>query len=522
MPGRNRYKFAIIIAIIFPIVARLNFHGAGVEYNYFRLIMPTLVGAAAGFMVGLMKDRWLGLQNNLQSIIVEKTAALKQEINMKQVAEAELRKSHDTLEQGVAERTAELFKTTEELKHEIEERRKIEFELRESKNRLKKILNSIKAGIIIIDPDKHQIIDANLTALEIIGASRKEVVGRKCQQFICPQKTGQCPITDLGYDVDNSECTLINVNATHVPILKTVVKIKQNGQTFLLESFIDISPLKKAQIELQAAKEVAEAANHAKSEFLANMSHEFRTPLNHIIGFTELVVDKNFGDLNPTQEEYLGDALASSQHLLSLVNDILDLAKVEAGGHELALSKIKLKTLMENSLVIVKEKAMNQEVRLSTQIGSVPETIHADERKLKQIIYNLLANAIKFTPKGGAVTLVADVVEKNDADMGFDPSDTDQSDTDRRIVKISINDTGVGVASEHFESIFDPFEQVENTKSKRYQGTGLGLALSKQFVEMHGGRIWVESAGLDKGATFSFTIPCHPPIDLSGSNSADI
>jgi signal transduction histidine kinase len=236
----------------------------------------------------------------------------------------------------------------------------------------------------------------------------------------------------------------------------------------------------------------AKIANKAKSEFLANMSHELRTPLNHIIGFTELVVDKKFGELNEFQEEYLKDVLDSSRHLLSLINDVLDLSKVEAGKLTLEPSEVYIKELLERSLVMIKEKAMKQSINLSSDIDVIPETVTIDDRKLKQILYNLLSNAVKFTPQGGSITLGARMVNGH---------------TGRKWVEISVKDTGIGLAKEDYELIFDPFEQVESSKSRRFQGTGLGLALTKKYVNLHGGEIWVQSAGINKGSTFVFTIP---------------
>ena len=183
---------------------------------------------------------------------------------------------------------------------------------------------------------------------------------------------------------------------------RTVELVKANDD---LEA--EIMEHSRTEEELNKAKEAAEAASRAKSEFLANMSHELRTPLNHIIGFTELVVDKQFGALNKAQEEYLNDVLHSSRHLLSLINDILDLSKVEAGKLELEVADVNLRMLLENSLTMVKEKALKHRIRLAVDMDGVPDTIHADERKLRQIMYNLLSNAVKFTPDGGAVTLSA-------------------------------------------------------------------------------------------------------------------
>jgi signal transduction histidine kinase len=258
----------------------------------------------------------------------------------------------------------------------------------------------------------------------------------------------------------------------------------------------DVTDRKRAEEKLQKAKKAAEYANVAKSEFLAGMSHEIRTPLNHIIGFTELVVDKTFGELNAEQEEYLNHVLDGGRHLLSLVNDILDLAKVEAGKLELELSDFNLKMLLENSFVMVKEKAMKHRIQLSTEIDEISETIKADERKLKQIIYNLISNAIKFTPDGGSITLAA----KTDTQYPI-------PGIDKNFIEISAKDTGIGIKLEDLDRIFNPFEQVESSESRRYQGTGLGLSLTKRLVELHGGRIWAESEGENKGSTFRFVIP---------------
>jgi len=247
--------------------------------------------------------------------------------------------------------------------------------------------------------------------------------------------------------------------------------------------------VKKRTKQLEEALELAEQASRAKSEFLANMSHELRTPLNAIIGFSEILQDKHFGNLNERQEEYVRDILESGKHLLSLINDILDLSKVEARKMELELSQVDIKDLLESSLIMVKEKVFKHGIRLDLHIPQELEDLEitADERKLKQIMFNLLSNAVKFTPDGGAITVDA------------------RKEGEELI--ISVSDTGIGIAPEDQKKIFDEFYQVKSSMFDKTPGTGLGLSLAKRLVEMHGGRIWVESKGIGKGSRFSFVLP---------------
>jgi signal transduction histidine kinase len=228
-----------------------------------------------------------------------------------------------------------------------------------------------------------------------------------------------------------------------------------------------------------------EAASRHKSEFLANMSHELRTPLNAIIGFSEVLVDRMFGELNEKQDEYLKDIYGSGQHLLSLINDILDLSKIEAGRMELEATDFDLPSGIDNALTLVRERATRRGITLGRTIDERLGMLRGDERKVKQALLNLLSNALKFTPEGGRIDVGARVHDG--------------------VAEVSVTDTGVGIAPEDQEAVFEEFRQV-GAADKKVEGTGLGLALSRRFIELHGGRIWVTSA-VGAGSTFTFTLP---------------
>ena len=228
-----------------------------------------------------------------------------------------------------------------------------------------------------------------------------------------------------------------------------------------------------------------EVASRHKSEFLANMSHELRTPLNAIIGFSEVLNERMFGELNEKQEEYLKDIHTSGQHLLSLINDILDLSKVEAGRMELELTDFDLPVAIDNALTLVRERASRRGITLKLTGGERVGSMRGDERKIKQVLLNLLSNAIKFTPDGGRVEVAAA--------------------RDSEAVEVSVSDTGVGIAPEDLEAVFEEFRQVGASAAKQ-EGTGLGLALTRKFIELHGGKIWVTSQ-VGAGSTFTFTLP---------------
>jgi signal transduction histidine kinase len=254
--------------------------------------------------------------------------------------------------------------------------------------------------------------------------------------------------------------------------------------TFANQAVIAIENVRLLR-DLDEKSRQLEVASQHKSEFLANMSHELRTPLNAIIGFSEVLAEKMFGELNQKQEEYSKDIHASGQHLLSLINDILDLSKIEAGRMELELTDFHLPTALDSALTLVRERAGRRSIALHLSVDQRLGQIQGDERKVRQVVLNLLSNAIKFTPEGGRIEVAA--MPKN----GF--------------VEVSVRDTGVGIAPNDQEAVFEEFRQV-GTADKKVEGTGLGLTLCRKFVELHGGTIWVKSE-LGKGSTFTFTIP---------------
>lgn len=243
--------------------------------------------------------------------------------------------------------------------------------------------------------------------------------------------------------------------------------------------------LQQALAELSRKGRELEVASEHKSHFLANMSHELRTPLNAIIGFSQVLRQRLFGPINEKQEEYLDDILSSGNHLLDLINDVLDLSKVEAGQVELEIAPFSLREALERGVVMVREPATEHGVRLSLELAPDVDLIDGDERRLRQVIFNLLSNAVKFTPEGGSVVVTSAQVDGE--------------------VQVSVTDTGPGIAARDRERIFEEFQQTDVGVQQR-EGTGLGLALSKRLVELHGGRIWVESEP-GHGSCFVFTLP---------------
>ncbi len=369
----------------------------------------------------------------------------------------------------------------------------------ENKNRLETVLASIISGVVLIDAETSTIVDANPIAEEMIGLPQEKIIGKSCHHFICPAEEGKCPIRDLGLKVDRSERVLINKDGNRVPILKSVVPITISDKKYFVESFVDLTRIKQAEDSLIQAKITAETANRAKSEFLATMSHELRTPLNSVIGFSDLMISGNVGEISEKQKKFLGNISMSGKHLLALINNILDISKIEAGKMELNYEIFAVaETFNEVKQLIsplVEKKGLKTDFCLDEKLVN----IYADKIRFKQILFNLASNAIKFTPAGGKITL--------------------SSKMDGKTAQFTVRDTGIGIAEKDQHKLFKPFTQLDSATNRMYEGTGLGLSLVKSFVELHKGKIWFESE-VGKGTAFTFEIPLAAGLNKEGAAEA--
>ncbi|WP_410509619.1 response regulator [Methanosarcina hadiensis] len=368
---------------------------------------------------------------------------------------------------------------------DITSRKKAEKLERESRERLKKIIDNALCGILLVDASSHEIVDMNSAAEQAMELSRNELIGKACHKFICPAEKGKCPITDLKQSIDTSERALINGRGESLPILKSVVPVKIGEKDYLIESFVDLSERKRSEEELIQAKLAAESANRAKSEFLTNMSHELRTPLTAIIGFSDVMLGGMSGEFSEQNKKFLNNIANSGKHLLTLINNILDLSKIEAGKMELEPEMFSVYEVFNDTRDVTTALAQKKDILMEYNVD--PEIlVFADRVRFKQIIYNLVSNSIKFTPNKGSIAVSAVKLE----------------DT----VRISVSDNGIGISKENQKLLFQPFKQVDANINRQYEGTGLGLALVKKFVNLHGGKVWVESE-VGKGSTFSFELP---------------
>jgi PAS domain S-box-containing protein len=371
------------------------------------------------------------------------------------------------------------------------------------------IWEHVECGIMIIDAETREILNVNPVAARIFGEDKTKLIGRKCHKFICPTEGCDCPIMDKGQVVDRSERTFIKADGSNLPIIKSVVKINYNGKLALLESFTDISNLKEAEEKLLQLG-ILEQSGKAKSDFLSRMTHEIRTPINAIVGMTKIA--ENTSDIEKLKY-CISSIGTSSQHLLDIINDVLDMSKIESGKFELYNAPMSLEKMLSKICGIFADMMEQKGIKFGIFVH--PETkvnYIADEMRLSQAIANLLSNAIKFTPQGGSVKLAVKELEKGENDS---------------ILRFSVTDTGIGMTEDQIRRLFQSFEQADNSISRNYGGTGLGLTISQTIVEKMDGKIWAESV-YGKGSLFIFDVrlahdnSCGRSAGIQNLNPADI
>lgn len=381
---------------------------------------------------------------------------------------------------------------------EASERNAAEEALRKSEAQFRAIFECSSIGIGLIDM-KAQIVDANPALCQMLGYSREELFGNRFTDYVSPQKGDLELLRQLISGIRSDPEQLVERHRiemerlflhkqgalvwTHLSV--SVIPDSNGNPEFFLTIIEDITERKQTELKLRASQAAAEAGSRAKSEFLATMSHELRTPLNAIMGLSQLLQQEMVGSLNEKQKEYISCVYSSGEHLLALINDILDLSKVEAGKEELLLLPLLVTDLCNSVVSTVSDKALEKGLQLTSKIDPQADICVADERRIKQMLLNLLTNAIKFTPKGQ----VALEVKKVSNGITF-----------------TVVDTGIGIDSNHFQFLFEPFKQLDSRLNRQYEGTGLGLALTRKLARLHGGDVTVESS-LGEGSRFTLFLP---------------
>jgi len=402
-----------------------------------------------------------------------------------------------------------------------EERTKLDQRLRDQHFYTRSLIESNVDALIATDP-RGIITDVNKQTEALTGCTRDELIGAPFKNYFTDPARAEAGISRVLAEgkVTNYELTARDRNGklTVVSYNATTFHDRDRRLQGVFAAARDVTELKLFEQRLRQKNVELEDASRMKSEFLANMSHELRTPLNAIIGFSEVLRDGLLGELTPQQRKFIGDIFSSGQHLLALINDILDLSKVEAGKMTLELEPVQVPALFANSVAIVREKAASRKLRIVLDVERNMNAIHADGRKLKQIVYNLLSNAVKFATDGGEVTLRACQVSR--ASVGhmsgawngrtFPLADSEFAD----FVQLSVTDTGIGISAEGLERLFTPFNQIDSGLSRKFEGTGLGLAMVKMMVELHGGAVAVESAP-GEGSCFTVWLPVRVGADES-------
>ncbi len=380
-------------------------------------------------------------------------------------------------------------------------RRQAEEALSESEARKAAMFDSALDSIITIDRSG-KIIEFNPASEKLFGYDREAVIDRPLHELVVlpalPDGSGETAAMRR-----RMESTATRRDGTQFPVELSLAAVSAQAAPMFIAYIRDLTEQKRQEEIRERSRELEEQnrriqeANRLKSEFLANMSHELRTPLNAVIGFAEILIDGKAGALNESQKEFLGDILTSGRHLLQLINDVLDLAKIEAGKMELDLETFPLRRAIEEVCAVMRPTAQKRRILITLEEAAPVELVTLDQRKFKQVLYNLLSNAVKFSHDHGRVAIVFG------AEAG-------------QRLRIAVRDSGIGIKAEDMPRIFREFEQLDSGAARRFPGTGLGLALTRRIVELHNGSIAVESEP-DKGSTFTVVLPtvAAPPAKSS-------
>jgi PAS domain S-box-containing protein len=446
------------------------------------------------FSVGTLNER-LNMLVIFLGVIAVTALTLGTITTKRKLVDADLRRSRDELKLRVQERTQELAGKHVALQREVAERKNTEADLRRANVMLGRSAEEIARLAAIVEASDDAIMEVSLDGVimtwnsgaeAMFGYSAEEVIGWPISTLMPQDRSAEMKnILEKvggGERLKYFETIRVKKDGTPIPVSLTVSPIKDDTGRIVstARTTRDISIRKRFERSLQDT-------NRLKSEFLANMSHELRTPLNAVIGFSELLVDEKLGQLNPEQKEYVGDILTSGRHLLQLINDVLDLSKIEAGKMELYPENFPIEKAIEEVCAIARATARKKRIEIHTEVAAGLGSVTLDQQKFKQVLYNLVSNGIKFTGDGGRVDIAA-------------------SRCDPDHFKLSVKDSGIGIKTQDLKRLFFEFEQLESGASRRYEGTGLGLALMQKIVERQHGVVDVQSE-FGKGSTFSVVLP---------------